>query len=250
MSGAVYRTGAKDQPYRFMVPYVDYGTAQNLTIAAMAAIIHRDKTGEGQHVEASLLLTALAVSDALLIDQQILKANHGRIGNAGLAVSPCEIFKLEDRFILVQVTGTPLFKRWCKMVGEDAWADDPRFARDDLRAAHGDILNGRMQQWCEGQNFNAAMAVLEENRIPAAEVLSPQQVLDHEHVKAMGYLKPVDYPGLPEPAPLIQTPFEMSATPGRIAMRAPTLGEHNAEVYGEIGYDATAIGGLKERGVI
>ena len=250
MSGAVYRTGSKDQPYRFMVPYVDYSTAQNLAIATMAAIIHRDRTGEGQHVEASLLLSALAVSDALLIDQQILKANHGRIGNAGLAISPCEIFRLEDRFILVQVTGTPLFKRWCKMVGEDAWADDPRFARDDLRAAQGEVLNGRMQQWCDSQTFDAAMAVLEENRIPAAEVLSPQQVLDHEHIKAMGYLQPVDYPGLPEPAPVIQTPFEMSETPGRIARRAPTLGEHNAEVYGEIGYDATAVAGLRERGVI
>ena len=250
MSGAVYRTGSKDQPYRFMVPYVDYSTAQNLAIATMAAIIHRDRTGEGQHVEASLLLSALAVSDALLIDQQILKANHGRIGNAGLAISPCEIFRLEDRFILVQVTGTPLFKRWCKMVGEDAWADDPRFARDDLRAAQGEVLNGRMQQWCDSQTFDAAMAVLEENRIPAAEVLSPQQVLDHEHIKAMGYLQPVYYPGLPEPAPVIQTPFEMSETPGRIARRAPTLGEHNAEVYGEIGYDATAVAGLRERGVI
>jgi crotonobetainyl-CoA:carnitine CoA-transferase CaiB-like acyl-CoA transferase len=66
----------------------------------------------------------------------------------------------------------------------------------------------------------------------------------------MGYLKPVDYPGLPEPAPLIQTPFEMSATPGRIAHRAPLLGEHNAEVYGEIGFDEAALAGLKEREII
>ncbi len=250
MSGAVYRTGAKDQPYRFMVPYVDYATAQNLAIATMAAIIHRNQTGEGQHVQASLLLSALAVSDALLIDQQILKPNHGRIGNAGLAVGPCEIFRLEDRFILVQVTGTPLFKRWCTMVGEEGWKDDPRFARDDLRAANGEILNPRMQAWCDTMKFDEAMAILEENRIPAAEVLSPQQVLEHEHIKAMGYLKPVDYPGLPEPAPLIQTPFEMSATPGQIARRAPTLGEHNAEVYAEIGLDDAALAGLKEREII
>ena len=107
-----------------------------------------------------------------------------------------------------------------------------------------------MQEWCDGQKFDEAMAVLEENRIPAAEVLAPRQVLEQEHIKAMGYLKPVEYPGLPKPAPVIQTPFEMSETPGKIAMRAPLLGEHNAEVYGELGYDATAISGLKERGVI
>jgi len=66
----------------------------------------------------------------------------------------------------------------------------------------------------------------------------------------MGYLKPVDYPGLSKPAPVIQTPFEMSKTPGRIAMRAPLLGEHNADVLGELGYDETAIAGLKEQGII
>ncbi len=250
MSGAVYRTGPEEQPYRFMVPYVDYATAQNLAIAAMAAIIHRDRTGEGQHVEASLLLSALAVSDALLIDQAVLEADHGRIGNRGLAVGPCDLFEIEGRWILVQVTGTPLFHRWCKMVGEDGWITDPRFLRDEQRAANGKLLNARMQQWCDGQSFDAAMAVLEENRIPAAEVLSPRQVLEQEHIKAMGYLKPVDYPGLSKPAPVIQTPFEMSETPGRISRRAPTLGEHNAEVLGELGYDATALGGLRERGII
>ncbi len=250
MSGAVYRTGPEEQPYRFMVPYVDYATAQNLAIATMAAIVHRDRTGEGQHVEASLLLSALAVSDALLIDQAILEADHGRIGNRGLAVGPCDLFNIEGRWILVQVTGTPLFHRWCKMVGEEGWMDDPRFLRDEQRASNGVILNARMQEWCDTQKFDDAMAVLEENRIPAAEVLAPRQVLEQEHIKAMGYLKPVDYPGLSKPAPVIQTPFEMSKTPGRIAMRAPLLGEHNADVLGELGYDETAIAGLKEQGII
>jgi crotonobetainyl-CoA:carnitine CoA-transferase CaiB-like acyl-CoA transferase len=58
-------------------------------------------------------------------------------------------------------------------------------------------------------------------------------VLEQEHIKAMGYLKPVDYPGLSKPAPVIQTPFEMSATPGVIARRAPLLGEHKDEVFAE-----------------
>lgn len=250
MSGVVYRTGPEEQPYRLMAPYVDYATAQNLAIATMAAIIHRDRTGEGQHVEASLLLSALAVTDALLIDQAILEQDHGRIGNMGLAISPCDLFNIEGRWILLQVTGTPLFHRWCRLVGEEGWTTDPRFLRDELRAANGKVLNARMQQWCDTQTFDEAMAILEENRIPAAEVISPRQVLEQEHIKAMGYLKPVDYPGLPRPAPLIKTPFEMSETPGRIAKRAPLLGEHNAEVLGELGYDATAIGGLKERGII
>ena len=250
MSGAVYRTGPKEQPYRFMVPYVDYATAQNLTIATMAAIIHRNATGMGQHVEASLLASAMVVSNALLIDQAILKENHGRIGNAGNAVGPCDLFNIEGRFILVQVTGNPLFKRWCRLVGEEGFIEDPRFLRDDLRARNGEMLNARMQQWCDTQKFDEAMALLEAARIPAAEVLSPQQVLENEHVQAMGYLKPVDYPGLPEPAPLIETPFRMSETPGRIDRRAPLLGEHNDQVLGDVGYSPEQITGFRDRDVI
>jgi crotonobetainyl-CoA:carnitine CoA-transferase CaiB-like acyl-CoA transferase len=81
-------------------------------------------------------------------------------------------------------------------------------------------------------------------------VYSPQQALDHEHVRAMNFMLPVDYPGLPRPAPVADTPVRLSATPGGIRHRAPVLGEHTDEVLGEVGYDGAAIAALRGAGVV
>lgn len=250
MSGAVYRTGLPEQPIRTVVPYVDYATALSLTIGAMMALYHRSATGEGQEVEAALLPSALMISNALLIEQAILQPNRGRVGNQGMAIGPSDLFRLRDGWMLVQVTGQPMFKRWCALVGEPAWFDDPRFASDDLRAANGDVLNARMQQWCEDRTIAQATAGLDAARISASPVLSPQQAIDDPHVRAMGYLNPVDYPELERPAPVIETPFRLSATPGSIRHRPPLLGEHTDEVMRELGFDAAVVAELRAREVI
>jgi crotonobetainyl-CoA:carnitine CoA-transferase CaiB-like acyl-CoA transferase len=250
MSGAVYRTGLPDQPIKTAVPYADHATALSLTIATMMALFHRQATGEGQEVEAAILPSALMISNPLLIEQALLHTDRGRIGNKGMAIGPADLFKLEDGWILVQVAGQAMFKRWCRLVGEEAWFTDARFANDELRAANGDVLNDRTQLWCEGRSVAQAMQALDAARIPASPLLSPQQAIDDPHVRAMGYLQPVDYPGLPQPAPVIETPFRLSATPGAICRRPPLLGEHTDALLAELGYDGAAIEGLRARAVI
>jgi crotonobetainyl-CoA:carnitine CoA-transferase CaiB-like acyl-CoA transferase len=80
--------------------------------------------------------------------------------------------------------------------------------------------------------------------------LSPQQALDHPHIRATGFLTDVDYPGLPNPAPVARAAVRLSETPGAIVNRPPTLGEHTDLVLGELGYDAAAIAGLRKAGAI
>jgi len=250
MSGATHCTGLPDQPFRTAVPFVDYSTALSLAVGTSMALLHRERTGEGQEVEAALLPSAMMISNALLIEEALLHVDRGRIGNKGMSIGPCDLFQLEDGWMLVQVTGQGMFKRWCRMVEREEWFTDPRFADDALRAANGDVLNGRMQEWCAGKTLDVAIEALDAARIPAAPLLSPRGVIEDPHVRAMGYLKPVDYPGLPEPAPVIETPFRMSATPGTIRTRPPLLGEHTDAVLGELGYDASRIAVLRERKVI
>ena len=71
----------------------------------------------GQEVEASLLPVALMMANGMLIEQEILKLDRGRVGNRGQAVAPCDIFRLGDKWVLLQTSGTPMFKRWCRMIG-------------------------------------------------------------------------------------------------------------------------------------
>jgi crotonobetainyl-CoA:carnitine CoA-transferase CaiB-like acyl-CoA transferase len=250
LSGAVHRQGLPEQPIRTVVPYADFGTALTLTIGVLLALRHRDQTGEGQHVEGALLPTALMMSNAFLIERELLGVEKPRSGNRGTSVAPCDLFRVADGWVLVQVAGQPMFRRWCRLVGRDDLYDDPRFADDDLRWANGDVLNDLMQAWCDGRTRAEALAGLEAARIPGAPLQSPADVLADPHVEAMGYLPRVDYPGAAKPVPIIETPFRLSATPGSIRHRAPLLGEHTDELLAELGYDAAAVADLRAKEIV
>lgn len=250
MSGAVFRQGLPDQPIRTVVPYADFGTAMTMALGVMMALYHRQTTGEGQHVECALLPTALMLSNAFLIERELLGTEKPRMGNRGTSVAPCDLFEVEDGHVLLQVAGQPMFERWCRLVGRPELFDDPRFADDDLRWEHGDELNDLMQAWCVGRTKAEAVKLLEDARLPAAPVQSPAEVLTDPHVEAMGFLERVEFPGATRPVPITTTPFRLSATPGTIRRRAPLLGEHTDEILAGIGYDGRAREGLRVRGIV
>src|SRR6185436_49893 len=103
MSGAVYMTGAGDPPYRAAVNWVDFGTALHCAFG----------------------------TNATLIEQAVIAANRVPTGNLGQTAAPADIYRTRDGWVLCQVTGHPLFIRWAKLMGEEHWLQDPRFA-DDL----------------------------------------------------------------------------------------------------------------------
>ena len=251
MSGAVYRQGLPDMPIRTVVPYADFGTALTMTIGVMMALFHRDRTGQGQHVEGALLPTALMLSNAFLIERELLQVDKPRMGNKGASVAPCDLYRTsDDQWVLLQVAGQPMFKRWCRLVGREDLFDDPRFANDDIRWANGDVLNDIMAQWCADKTKAEVMELLEKAKMPAAPLHSTQDVLDDPHVLAMGDLKRMAFPGASREVPIIETPFRMSATPGTIRRRAPLLGEHTDEVLAGIGYDAAQIAELRANEIV
>ena len=154
MSGAVYRQGLPDQPIRTVVPYADFGTALTLTIGVMMALYHRDRTGEGQHVEGALLPTAMMLSNAFLIERDLLGTDKPRMGNQGTSVAPCDLYRTsDDGWVLLQIAGPPMFKRWCRLVGRAELFDDPalrrrRSALGERRRAqrhHGAVVCGQDQ---------------------------------------------------------------------------------------------------------
>jgi crotonobetainyl-CoA:carnitine CoA-transferase CaiB-like acyl-CoA transferase len=150
----------------------------------------------------------------------------------------------------LQCVGQPLYKRWARLMGEEMWLSDPRFATDELRAQHSEVLSERTSRWAETRTTAEALTELSAAKVPAGPVLSPQQVLDDPHVRAGGYLQEMDYPGLAHAAPLVTPGVELSATPASIRTRAPTIGEHTDAILSELGYDATEISKFRAQRII
>jgi crotonobetainyl-CoA:carnitine CoA-transferase CaiB-like acyl-CoA transferase len=250
MSGNMHLTGYPDEPMKNWVPYVDFGTASLCAFGTMTALMEHSKTGQGQHVQGSLLGTALTFANAQLIEQAVAEKDRIASGNRGQIAAPADVYKTSDGWILIQALGQPLFERWVKLIGEDHWRDDPRFANDQARGDNGEIISARMTEWTEQRTTEEAIKALEEVRIPAGPVLSPRTALEDPQVKAGGYMTDVEFPGIDRPAPLSNTPVRLSGTPGTIRHRAPLLGEHTDQIMTELGYTAAEIEDLRAKRVV
>lgn len=250
MCGSAYLTGTPEQPMRATVTWVDFGSASLAAFGTLAALMHRAQTGQGQKVEGALLRTALAFNNATLVEQQVVRANREAQGNRGFVGAPSDLFRTQDGWIVAYALGTPMFRRWARLMGEAHWLEDARFATDESRAAHGEMISARMTEWTLQRTTSDALAGLEAASIPAAPLYSPQQALEDAHIQATGFLHDVDYPGLAHPAPVATTPIDLSEAPGTLHRRAPTLGEHTEEILGELGFASSDIAGLRQRKVV
>lgn len=250
MSGAVHMSGTPESPTKAMVPVVDFATALSCALGTVLALYERQKSGRGQVVEVSLLQTALTIASGALIEESVLGLNRQATGNRSPNYGPSDIFKTKDGWIIAQVIGQSLFRRWAQMIGQPELIDDPRFSDDLRRGENGETLSAMMGQWCAGRTRAEALASLEGAKIPAGPVYSPREALNDPAVQALQAFKWLDYPGLSRAAPIVASPATLSRTPPSIDSRPPTAGEHTDEILREAGYSVDQIDALRELKVV
>ncbi len=250
MSGNAFLTGPPGHPTRAYVPWVDFGTASLAAFATVAALWHRDRTGEGQHVQAALLRTALQFNSFTLTEEAVIGKGRVSTHNRGQTSGPTDLFRATDGWLVLQVVGNPIFARVARLMGREDWLEDPRFATDDGRGEHGEELSEVIAAWVAGRTRGEAIEAFNDAGIPSAPVYDAAAALADPHIVETGMLVVAPYPGSPVPTPIVGSPISMSATPPVDPSPAPTLGQHTDQVLASLGYAADEIAALRAEGAI
>lgn len=250
MSGAMAMTGLPGAPAKAAAPYVDYATAVLSAFGALAALRHRDLTGQGQQVETALLRTALSVFGAFLTEEAVLGLGRVPSGNRVQTSGPSDCFATADGHVLIHVVGNGLFRRIARMVGKPEWIDDPRFQSDDARGNAGDEICSVVASWCAARTTAQALVALTQAGVPSGPVLSPAQALANPHVQAAGWLRDMARPGAGVPVPTVDLPVSFSALQAGLHSAPPRPGEHSCAILQELDFSDQEVAALLAAGAV
>lgn len=250
ISGAIWLSGEADQPYRAATSYVDYSTAISCAYGTLAAIIRKMRSGEGSLVQTSLVGTALTMTTPMLMEAATGVRDRVPTGNRSPIAGPSDLFAALDGWVLTQVIGQPMFRRWARLMERPELIEDPRFASDILRGDNGVELSRIMSEWCGTRGVQDCLDALQAARIPATQLLRPQQVLAPEHGLAEGFLNWMDHPASATPLPVARPLAAITGMdPGEIRP-APRLGADTRSVLQGLGLPDDEISRLRESRVV
>jgi crotonobetainyl-CoA:carnitine CoA-transferase CaiB-like acyl-CoA transferase len=250
MSGIMALTGMPGHP-----PTKVGGSVADLAAAlwafgvASAALAHRLRTGQGQHLDVSLLASTLA----LLPDPVAHYFDSGqrppRVGNRNPYLTPAEAFRTKDGWVQVVIMNPDQYGRFCRALGDDSLATDPKLATNDSRVANHDEFRARVERALARDTTGTWVARFEAEQVAAGPIYEFDEVFADPQVKHLGLVTEVEQPGYGR-ARMLAFPVRASATPGAIRRPAPLLGEHTAEVLGELGLPKSEIDRLAAAGVV
>jgi len=217
-------------------------------LAALAALRHRDRTGEGQHVDVSLLDCLLFQSTGYLT-LGAMGVDLPRLGNEFRIAAPANTYRCRDGRVMAGVLLDSHWRRLAGLLGRPELADHPDFASVGARLSRRREVDGLVAAWAAERTVAELVGRFAEAGIPAAPVRTYAEAARDPHVRARGMLQEVTAPGGVR-VPLVGPAVKLSRTPTRVREPAPDLGAHNAQILGELGLDAAAIRALAEDEVI
>ena len=216
---------------------------------ANAALAHRLRSGRGQHLDVSLLASTLA----LLPDPVAHYFDSGqrptRVGNRNPYLTPAEAFRTKDGWVQVVIMNPEQYVRFSRALGEESLASDPKFGTNDSRVAHHDEFKARVERVLTREPTARWVARFEAEQVAAGPIYEFDEVFEDPQVKHLGLVATVEQPGYGT-ARMLDFPVRASATPATIRRPAPRLGEHTAEVLGELGLPKSEIDRLATAGVV
>jgi crotonobetainyl-CoA:carnitine CoA-transferase CaiB-like acyl-CoA transferase len=232
--------------------YTDAVAPRFSVVAILAALDHRDRTGNGQYIDQSQAESAMQFLAPAILSYTA----DGRIescdGNRDPAMAPHGVFPAagEDRWVAIAVATDGQWRGLCSAMGWPGLADDPRFATTEGRLTRAEMLDGIVSNWTRGLDAREAEVALQSHGVPASAVHDSSDLYADPQLKHRGHWVEIEHP-IHGQTVVESSRFRLSRTPAAIDRCAPTFGRDNEYVFSKLlGYSHERIAGLAEEGVL
>ncbi|WP_295519389.1 CaiB/BaiF CoA-transferase family protein [uncultured Pseudomonas sp.] len=239
MGGLMSVTGERDDlpgggPQKVGIPIVDIMTGMYASVAVLAALAHRERTGEGEYID----LAMLDVQTAVLANQAMNFLVSGKVpqraGNRHPNIQPQDVFKCADGHIVLAVGNDGQFRRFCGVIGRPELADDERYATNQARVNNLPVLLELIAARLVEQPMQTWLSALEQEQVPCGPINTVPMVFADEQVKARAMLRELEHP-LAGSVPQVVSPIRLRNAPLAFDRAPPLLGQHTEEVFRELG---------------
>lgn len=255
LSGLMSVTGRADDepgggPMKVGIPISDLTTGLHATIAVLAALVHRQKTGEGQQIDCALLDTQVS----LLANQASNYLNGGmvprRLGNQHPNTVPYQDFSCADGDVLVALGSDRQFTKFCALIGREDLLDDERFMDNAGRSAHREALLAQLQAAIGTWQSDDLIAAMEASKLPGGKVNEIPQMFEDPQIVARGLVREL-YRDDGTAIRVVGYPSKLSKTPADYRRAPPRSGEDTRETLGRmLGISGAEFERLREAGIV
>jgi len=238
MGGLMSVTGESDErnggPQKVGVPIVDLMTGMYASIAVLGALVARDRTGRGDHIDVAMLDVSVAMLANQAMNYLVSGKSPIRRGNRHPNIQPQDVFAVRDGHLVLAVGNDEQFRRFAQAIGQPDLADDPRYAQNAARVDNLDTLHPLICEALLTRDLDEWIAIFGEHGIPCGPINDVARVFREEQVVHRGMLATItDTAG--RDVPQVLSPMKFANHPLDFDRAPPRLGEHTAEVLAEIG---------------
>jgi crotonobetainyl-CoA:carnitine CoA-transferase CaiB-like acyl-CoA transferase len=235
-------------PIKFGVPIADITAGLFSDIAILAALHHRDLTGEGQFIDMSMLDANFSILTHQAMAYISTGKNPKHLGSAHPNIAPYQVFQAADGYIAIAVGTEKLWKKFCMAIKRDDLAENPMFFANADRIRNREQLANEINRTSSGFKAQDLFQLLLDSGIPAAPINTVEQAINAPQIMERKMLVEMEAPYGKIVMP--GTPFKMSATPGSVRLYPPMLGEHTYEILQGLGYNDGEISNMNKRGTV
>jgi crotonobetainyl-CoA:carnitine CoA-transferase CaiB-like acyl-CoA transferase len=249
--GIVYLSGAGGRPdlppLKAFGQQAGYQAGVNAAVGSLGALFSRFSTGEGQHVDVSVQECLVAIMENNYVSWPYTGSVASRLG---FRLIPQDVIPCQDGYIYFLAIEDHQWKGALEVMGNPEWAEADIFQDFASRSGNWDALKPLLEDWAQDKSVQEVYHAAQAKRVPFAPVSTMGDLFNSDHLKARGFFATIGHPVVGE-LQYPGAPYRFSASPWALRRPAPTLGQHNGEIYcGKLGFSQQELEAWRKAGVI